>query len=140
MIFNILAVAAGGALGAVLRYLLSLVPLKTVFPFQTFFTNLIGCFLIGLIASIASAAASSAIAEAAGSARNIAISPLTVLFLKTGVCGGFTTFSTFALESTKLAFESSQTSFAGAAYIVLSVSLGIGCVMLGQFLGNKIAG
>lgn len=135
MIFNILAVAAGGALGAVLRYLLSLVPLKTVFPFQTFFTNLIGCFLIGLIASIA--ATSSATAN---SARNIAISPLTVLFLKTGVCGGFTTFSTFALESTKLAFESSQTSFAGAAYIVLSVSLGIGCVMLGQFLGNKIAG
>lgn len=133
MIFNILAVAAGGALGAVLRYLLSLVPLKTVFPFQTFFTNLIGCFLIGLIAAIATSATAS-------SARNIAISPLAVLFLKTGVCGGFTTFSTFALESTKLAFESSQTSFAGAAYIVLSVSLGIGCVLLGQFLGSKIAG
>ena len=133
MIFNILAVAAGGALGAVLRYLLSLVPLKTVFPFQTFLTNLIGCFLIGLIASIATSATAS-------SARNIAISPFAILFLKTGVCGGFTTFSTFALESTKLAFESSQTSFAGAAYIVLSVSLGIGCVLLGQFLGSKIAG
>jgi len=136
MILNILSVAAGGALGAALRYFISLVPIKTVFPFQTFFTNLIGCFLIGLIASVASAAASTA----ASSAKNIAVSPLLVLFLKTGVCGGFTTFSTFALESAKLAFESSKTSFAGAAYIVLSVALGIGFVFLGQFLGNKIAG
>lgn len=96
MILNILAVAAGGAAGSVLRYLFTLIPVKSVFPFQTFVVNMLGCFAIGVVTTLASLAAQKV---------SFRFSPLVVLFLKTGVCGGFTTFSTFALESANFVLE-----------------------------------
>ena len=77
-----LFVGLGGALGAVLRYAISLFPYKGTFPVLTFITNVLGALLIGYIAGAAARR---------GLSRNL------VLFLKTGVCGGFTTFSTFSL-------------------------------------------
>ena len=74
-----LFVGLGGALGAVLRYAISLFPYKGTFPVLTFITNVLGALLIGYIAGAAARR---------GLSRNL------VLFLKTGVCGGFTTFST----------------------------------------------
>ena len=48
-------VALGGALGAVGRYTISLIPLKTPFPLATLITNLLGAILIGFVAGLASA-------------------------------------------------------------------------------------
>ncbi len=87
---NCLVVALGGGIGACLRYLTGLIPLKEpfTFPVKTLVINLLGCFVIGLIAALA--------------VKNNSLSPKTVLFIKTGLCGGFTTFSTFALETSNL--------------------------------------
>jgi protein CrcB len=108
---NILAVGLGGALGAVCRYLLGQVipKLGSGFPLGTFAVNIIGCFVIGLVVGIAG--------------RHTDIDPRLILFLQTGICGGFTTFSTFSLESLTLIEEGRITI--GILYIVLSVLLGL---------------
>jgi len=108
---NILAVGLGGALGAVCRYLLGQVipKLGSGFPLATFAVNLLGCFAIGLVVGIAG--------------RHTDIDPRLILFLQTGICGGFTTFSTFSLESLTLIEEGRITI--GILYIVLSVLLGL---------------
>lgn len=108
---NILAVGLGGAIGAVCRYLLGqIIPkLGSGFPLATFAVNLIGCFAIGLVVGLAG--------------RNSDIDPRLILFLQTGICGGFTTFSTFSLESLTL-IEEGRLAI-GILYIVLSVLLGL---------------
>ena len=120
---NCLLVALGGGLGACARYLIGLAPLKEpfAFPVKTLFINLLGCFAIGMIAALSSKSAS--------------LSPKTVLFIKTGLCGGFTTFSTFALETETLI----KTGHIGLAllYVVLSVSVGIALVFVGQMIVGK---
>ncbi|MCM1175332.1 MAG: fluoride efflux transporter CrcB [Blautia sp.] len=111
---SFLWVASGGALGAMGRYAISLMPVKSVFPVLTLITNLIGAVAIGFIAGMASAKES--------------VSPNLILFTKTGVCGGFTTFSTFSLEAYDL-FSAKQYLF-GSIYVCLSVifcMIGIGC-------------
>lgn len=113
-----LFVALGGAIGAVGRYAISLIPLKTEFPLLTLATNIIGAVLIGFIVGMVS--------------ENDNMPPNTVLFWKTGVCGGFTTFSTFSLEAYNL-FES-RLYFWGGIYAALSVA---GC-LLGVFIGKKL--
>ena len=120
---NCLIVALGGGLGACSRYLIGLIPMKEpfVFPIKTLFINLLGCFVIGLIAAIA--------------AKNTTLSPKTVLFIKTGLCGGFTTFSTFALETETLI----KTGHIGLAilYVALSVIVGVGLAFAGQVIIGK---
>ena len=120
---NCLVVALGGGIGACLRYLIGLVPLKEpfTFPVKTLFINLLGCFVIGLITAIA--------------AKTTSISPRTVLFIKTGLCGGFTTFSTFALETETLL----KTGHIGLAilYVALSVVVGVGLAFAGQLVVGK---
>ena len=108
---NILAVGLGGALGAIFRYLLGqIIPkLGSGFPLGTFVVNLIGCFAIGLVVGLAG--------------KHSNIDPRLILFLQTGICGGFTTFSTFSLESLTLIEEGRITI--GILYIVLSVLLGL---------------
>ena len=120
---NCLAVGAGGFLGAVLRYLCSLLlPLGRDggFPVGTLLVNVLGAFAIGLFAAAA--------------ARHAALSPRMILFLKTGICGGFTTFSTFALETSGL-LQAGRLP-AAAAYVVLSVLLSVGAVALVQALAG----
>ncbi len=116
---NFVFVALGGALGAVGRYAVSLVPVKTDFPFLTLITNIIGAVLIGFISGIVSARQD--------------ISQNAVLFWKTGVCGGFTTFSTFSLEAYQL-FEKGS-NILGMLYAVVSV---VSCIF-GIWCGKKIA-
>ena len=112
-------VALGGALGAVARYAISLIPVKTQFPVLTLVTNILGAILIGFIVGITD--------------KKEDVSPNTVLFWKTGVCGGFTTFSTFSLEAYKL-FEN-KAYVPGGVYVALSVC----CCIFGVFLGKKLA-
>ena len=112
-------VAFGGALGAVCRYAISLIPVKNTFPFLTLVTNLIGAVLIGFIVGIVSSKQD--------------VSANRVLFWKTGVCGGFTTFSTFSLEAFTL-FEN-KAYVSGGIYIALSI---LGCIA-GVFIGKKLA-
>ena len=115
---NFLFVALGGALGASGRYAISLIPLRSQFPFLTLLTNLFGAVLIGFVVGIA---------ESRGTSKNA------VLFWKTGVCGGFTTFSTFSLEACTLLGNKSYGLC--ALYIVLSV---VGCIA-GVCCGKKTA-
>ena len=105
--------------GAMARYAISLIPLKTEFPFLTLITNVIGAILIGFIVGITSGRD--------GVSKNM------VLFWKTGVCGGFTTFSTFSLEAYNL-FEHNH-CLLGCGYVVLSC---LGCI-LGVMCGEKLA-
>ena len=112
-------VALGGALGAVARYAISLIPVKGQFPILTLVTNILGAILIGFIVGLTD--------KKGDTSQN------TVLFWKTGVCGGFTTFSTFSLEAYKL-FEK-KAYVLGGTYAVLSVF----CCFFGVFLGKKLA-
>ncbi len=114
-----LFVALGGAIGAAGRYAVSLLPFKTSFPILTLITNIIGAALIGFISGIVS--------------NNNEVSPNTVLFWKTGVCGGFTTFSAFSLEAFAL-FED-KAYLSGGIYIFLSVV----CCLAGIFCGKKLS-
>jgi protein CrcB len=120
---NFLAVGLGGAIGAICRYLLGqMVPkLASEFPIGTFAVNLIGCFAIGLIVGIAG--------------RYGNLDPRLVLFLQTGICGGFTTFSTFSLETLSLMEEGRFT--AGILYIVLSVVFGILSLFAAKYMVNS---
>lgn len=117
---NVIAVGAGGFIGAVFRYLIGLVPVNEtmIFPIKTFTINIIGCILIGVIVVALN--------------RNVSLSSQAILFMKVGVCGGFTTFSTFALETCDLIKE----GHIGIAflYVILSVFAGIGVIFAMEVL------
>lgn len=117
---NCLFVGIGGFIGAVLRYLVGLIPAKSQsgFPIKTLAINVVGALLISLIAAAA--------------AKNKDLDPRLILFLKVGVCGGFTTFSTFAYESYDL-MQGGQ-ALCALGYMLASVVLGIGAVFVGQLL------
>lgn len=117
---NCLAVGAGGFIGSVLRYLIGLIRIdeSIVFPLRTLAVNVIGAFAIGLIAAFI--------------LKGSEPDPRLVLFLKVGICGGFTTFSTFALESVQL-FQNGR-SGAAVAYIILSVLFSIAAVFTAEAL------
>ena len=120
---SILAVGAGGFLGSVFRYLISLIPVSeaTVFPIKTFVINIIGCMLIGFIAVSVS--------------KNVEMSPQMLLFLKVGLCGGFTTFSTFALETADLMKAGHMG--AALAYVILSVLVGVAVIFAVEYMAVK---
>ena len=110
-------VALGGAAGAALRYAVSLLPAKGAFPLLTLLTNLAGAFVIGVIAGLAAK-------------RNLPQNA--VLFLKTGLCGGFTTFSTFSLETLGL-LERGEYAI-GGAYALGSLAVCVLGVVAGKML------
>lgn len=80
MLIQFVMVGLGGALGSMLRYLISLIPVNNTFPFLTLITNLLGALLIGFIV---------------GLSDNLFIPKKFLLFLKTGVCGGLPRFNIF---------------------------------------------
>lgn len=121
-----IAVFLGGGLGSLGRWALTFVPWKTAaeagFPLATLVTNVAGAFLIGIVVAAAVPAG---------------LSPRATLLLKTGVCGGFTTFSTFALETGDLIERGAYG--AAAAYLVLSFVLGVAACLAAQALVASVS-
>lgn len=112
VLLNCLCVGLGGFVGSVLRYLVTLLPYGAGFPVKTLAINVLGAFVLGLICALAT--------------RHVDASPQLVLILKVGVCGGFTTFSTFALETSDLLQSGAWP--AALAYVVASVVLSVAAV------------
>src|SRR6476659_9467444 len=118
---NLLLIAFGGALGSVSRYgcqrwIYQIYPHP--FPFGTFAVNIVGSLLIGVFYGL--------------SEKGDLLSPDWRLFLTTGFCGGFTTFSTFSFETISLLKEGNYSYALG--YVLLSVVLGLLAVWLGIFV------
>jgi CrcB protein len=121
MIRTLLLVGAGGFLGSISRYLASRFLQNTIpssFPYGTFFVNIAGCLLIGIIYGF--------------SERSSLLTPGWKLFLAAGFCGGFTTFSTFANEN--LALLRDGEFFYFFLYTGLSVFLGIAATFIGVLM------
>lgn len=117
-----LQVALGGALGSVLRFWLgTLVGVKAGAPFWgTLLVNVTGCFLIGVF----------------GNLREEGPSEFDRYFIMVGIMGGYTTFSTFSLQTFEL-FKNNQPSLA-ALNVALSLVLCMAGVWLGHILGARL--
>lgn len=113
-------IGIGSFIGGIFRYLLSLSvqnKLLSAYPFGTFTVNIVGCLAIGIVF---------------GLSEKFNFSPEWRLFLATGICGGFTTFSTFSLETMNLLKDGQYLySF---LYISSSVIMGLMAVYLGMLL------
>lgn len=118
---SILLVAIGGLIGSVVRYLAAIAfstQTTPSFPFATLTVNVIGCFAIGVIFAL--------------SEKGNILTPEWRIFLTTGFCGGFTTFSSFSYESIKLLQDGQFLSL--SANVILSVLLGLAATYLGMIL------
>lgn len=118
----VLVIGFGGFLGTVCRYLMGLIPIpeRTAFPVVTLLVNVLGALAIGVLAGLA--------------ARLKGLDPDLMAFLRVGVCGGFTTFSAFALEITNL--MGSGRPWMCAAYMVLSLLFGVAAVLAGRAIAS----
>ncbi len=124
MIYKILAVAFGGSVGAVARYLFYVLYDKTTsstFPWATFTVNLVGSFLIGFLW---------------GTFDRFYLSPGLRLFIFVGLLGSFTTFSTFAFDIFSLAREGNIRMV--ASYILTTNIIGISLAFAGYYMSKYI--
>ena len=120
------AIALGGALGSVARYLASVLMAQvagTGFPWGTLAVNVIGGFLIGALAELM--------------ASRWSVTPEIRGFLITGILGGFTTFSAFSLEVVAMIERHSLAP--AAAYIAGSVLLSLGATFIGLWTVRGLA-
>ena len=118
---QLIIVFIGGGIGTVFRYLISkLIPYSgDGFPWSTFSSNLLGCFMIGILSSYFLRVFSNDQSDI-------------VLFAPIGVCGGFTTFSTYAYENLNLLKSGDHLTF--LIYTLISVIFGIMMVYLGMII------
>jgi CrcB protein len=124
MMTTLFSVALGGAIGAALRYSAGVglmhVLGRTAFPLGVISVNILGSFLMGVFVVVAA------------DKGLVHWNP----FIAVGILGGFTTFSSFSLETVNL-IERGEIGLAGL-YIVLSVVLSIGALMLGLWFTRGI--
>lgn len=114
----LLTVAAGGALGAVLRHLASVrLAGRGRIPWGVLAVNLVGSFIAGL-------------------ALGLPLDPTLQLILLTGFCGGLTTFSTLSVDTVQLIVDGQRR--AAAASVLLNLALGIPAVLLGLGLAAAV--
>ena len=119
---NLLSIGLGGFIGSVLRYICSISCSKILisnFPIGTFFVNILGCFLIGLLIN------SSII-----NLSNYYLNELLII----GLLGGFTTFSTFGLESYNLI----KNGFIAMSIVYIIASIVFGLIAI--YIGSKLNG
>src|SRR6186713_3287532 len=116
----LLFVGIGSFIGGILRYLLSqFIQIKflSTFPYGTLGVNVLGCLVVGLVLALS---------------ERTSMTPEWRLFLATGICGGFTTFSAFSSETFSL-LRDGQVWYA-SAYILMSLILGV----LATFIGYSL--
>ena len=117
MLYSFLLVAAGGALGSVVRYGLAVLIGSRLFPWATFTANILGCLIIGILFGL-------------GLKQNVP--NYGWKFLGIGICGGFTTFSAFSLEGIQFLLQGKFVLF--YMYLIVSVSLGLLATYFGFML------
>jgi CrcB protein len=120
------AVAAGGAVGSVFRFLVGIWFLQRVgpgFPWGTFVVNMSGAFAIGIVLELAQ--------------TRIGLNPYARLFLATGILGGYTTFSAFAYETYLLGRDAFPQAL---LYGFGSVVAGVAAVFLGMTVARAVFG
>ena len=116
-------VALGGAIGSVVRYAVSTIQSPVVaFPYAIFIVNLSGGFLMGVTTALL--------------ALKFNVSSEVRAFFTTGILGGYTTFSTFSLESALLIQRGAMTT--ATAYVVGSALLSIAALFCGLWLVRMI--
>jgi CrcB protein len=120
---HILLIFAGGGLGSVVRFLLG----RWVsgfhqinFPFGTLAVNVVACFILGIVVGL--------------SDSKQLLSADSRIFWTIGFCGGFSTFSTFSYETVQLIHG--QAIGSGVVYVMVSVVLCLGAVVMGMYLGK----
>ena len=114
-------VGFGSFLGGGSRYLIQkhlTDSIQSSFPYPTLLINILGCFILGLLFGLSN--------------KYDFLSPETRLFLTTGLCGGFTTFSTFSSDSLMLLRDGNYHYF--LLYALLSVAVGIICTFFGYLI------
>ena len=125
MVKSILIAGLGGFIGTILRYMVSrLIQTNSLglFPWATFTVNIVGCLLIGLFSGI--------------SEKGNLMSPNLRLFLTVGICGGFTTFSSFSNDAFLLIQDKEWLRV--SLYTALSFFLGLVAVYLGKVISKLI--
>jgi CrcB protein len=120
MLKNLLLIGIGGGAGSMLRFLFAVWFKNSSFPFATLLVNIIGSFVIGMVLAV--------------SLRNSSFDTNWRLFLATGLCGGFTTFSAFSAEGLQMLQQQRFAIF--ALYIIGSILLGLVATWLGYVLAR----
>jgi CrcB protein len=123
-----LIIALGGALGTLARYLIALIamPVSRELPLGTIGINIVGSFIIGLFGTLTLAQGRFPVSE------NLR------LFVMVGICGGFTTFSSFSLQTLDLMRSGAMAR--AAVNVVASVALCLCAVAAGHFLAARLNG
>jgi CrcB protein len=126
--YTCVLIAVGGAIGTLGRYGLSVLalPIDQNLPWGTILINILGSFVIGLFGTLTLATG------------KFPVSENTRLFVMVGLCGGFTTFSAFSLQTLDLIRDGSLTR--ASANILLSVTLCVGAVAAGHSLAARLNG
>jgi CrcB protein len=114
---TIFLVGLGGAGGSILRYLIQRAFPISFFPYGTLIVNLSGCLIIGILW---------------GLFLKNNLTEVTAIFLMTGFCGGFTTFSAFSYEGIQLLMVNKWLMF--FTYTIISIAGG----MIATYLGFKV--